>query len=183
MRLTLAHPEQSPVHHLEGVSFQVDQEKQQPIFWRRQRTVLIGRLPAGGARFPIEAPVGHRSLKHGFKGRNQPLKLLQRQAGQVQHLRGAGLHVGEPSMAHGGSLLSSEAQAIINRDELYRDALPHLPLVLGREGKVYTTVNHKSVAAISHMALSLAARFSSRVANRRNGLHRWTSRSIRLRRW
>jgi hypothetical protein len=69
MGLALTLPEQSPLHYLKGVSFQVDQAKQQPIFWRRQRTVLIGRVPAGGARLPIEAPVGHISLERGFKGR------------------------------------------------------------------------------------------------------------------
>jgi len=95
MGLALAHPEQSPLHHLKGVRFQVDQETQPPIFWRRERTVFIGRVPAGGARLPIEAPVSHIRLERGFKGPDQWLKLLQRQAGQIQHLRGAGLDVGE----------------------------------------------------------------------------------------
>jgi hypothetical protein len=70
MGLTLAHPKQSPVHDLEGVRFQVDQDKQQPICWRRQRTVLIGRVPAGGARLAIEAPGGHMSLEGGLKRRH-----------------------------------------------------------------------------------------------------------------
>ena len=37
-----------------GVGLQVDQEEKQLICWRRQRTVLIGRVPPGGAWFSIE---------------------------------------------------------------------------------------------------------------------------------
>jgi hypothetical protein len=32
MGCALAHPEPPPLHHLEGIRLQVDQEKQQPIF-------------------------------------------------------------------------------------------------------------------------------------------------------
>jgi len=54
--------------------------------------------------------------------------------------------------------------------------------VLGCVCKVYITPTHKMVAAISHMAWSLAARFSSRVAKRRHGLQRLIRRSRRFRR-
>jgi hypothetical protein len=96
MGLALAHPEQSPLHHLEGVRFQVHQDKQQPIFWHRQRTVLVGRVPPGGARLPIEAPCGHVGLECSLKGQDQPLKLVDGETGQIQHLCGTGLDVGEP---------------------------------------------------------------------------------------
>jgi hypothetical protein len=96
MGLALSHPKQSPLHDLEGVRFQVDEDKQQPIFRRRQWTVLIGRIVASGARLPIEAPVGDMGLEGGFKGRDQRLKLLYRQAGQIQHLCRVSLEIGEP---------------------------------------------------------------------------------------
>jgi hypothetical protein len=68
MGLALAHPEQPSLHHLERIRLQVDQDKQQPILRRRQRTVRIGRVPAGGARPPIEAPCGHMRFERGLKG-------------------------------------------------------------------------------------------------------------------
>ena len=57
-----------------------------------------------------------------------------------------------------------------------------LGIALGRVGKVERTPHHTMVAAISPMALSWAARFSSRVAQRRQGLQRLIRRSLRLRR-
>ena len=93
--LALVHPEQPPLHHLEGIGFQVGQDKQQPILGRRQRTVLIGGIPAGRARLPIEAPPGHMGLKGGLKRRDQAPKFIQGQTGQIQHLERAGLEVGE----------------------------------------------------------------------------------------
>ena len=70
MGLALPHPEQPPLYHLEGVSFQVDQDKQEPILRRRQRTVRVGRVPAGGAQLPIETPMGHVGLEGYLKGRH-----------------------------------------------------------------------------------------------------------------
>jgi hypothetical protein len=116
MGLALAHAEQPPLHHLEGVSLQIDQDTQQPILGGRQGTVLVGRLSANGAWPPIEAPVGHMRLERGLKGRDQVPKLVQGKTGQIQDLRGAALEIGEPSRAHGGGLLSLEAQHTINRD-------------------------------------------------------------------
>ena len=118
MGCALAHPEQPPLHHLEGRGLQIDQDKQQAILGCRQGAVLGGRVPAGGARLPIEAPVDHMSGKRDLKGRDSRLKLVPRETGQIPHLRGSGLDVGEPSTAYGGGLLSSEAQDIRNRDEL-----------------------------------------------------------------
>ena len=68
MRFALAHPEQPPLHHLEGIGLQVHQDKQQPILGGRQRTVRVGRVPPSGARLPIEAPVDHMGLERGLKG-------------------------------------------------------------------------------------------------------------------
>jgi hypothetical protein len=58
--------------------------------------------------------------KHGFIGRDRLRELLQRQAGQTQHLNGSSLDVGESSTAHANGLLVSEAQNTANRDDLYR---------------------------------------------------------------
>jgi hypothetical protein len=66
--LALVHPEQPPLHHLEGIGFQVGQDKQEPILGRRQRTSLIGAIPAGRARLSIEAPLGHMGLERSLKG-------------------------------------------------------------------------------------------------------------------
>jgi hypothetical protein len=96
MGLALAQAEQPPLHHLERIGLQIDQDKQQPILRRRQRTVLVGRVPSSGARLPIEAPAGHMSLERGLKGLDQWLKLIHGETGQIQDLRGAGLEIGEP---------------------------------------------------------------------------------------
>lgn len=70
MGFALAHPEQPSLHDLEGVSLQVDEDEQQPVLWRRQRTVLVGRIPAGRARLPIEPPRSHMVLERSVKGCN-----------------------------------------------------------------------------------------------------------------
>ena len=36
---TLAHAEQASLHHLERIGFQVSEDEEQAIFWRRERTV------------------------------------------------------------------------------------------------------------------------------------------------
>jgi hypothetical protein len=118
MGRALAHAEQPSLDDLERIGLQRDQENQQPILRRRQRTVLVGRIPPGGARFPIEAPVGHVALERGLKGWDQRLKLVHGETGQIQDLRRAGLEIGEPSRAHSCGLLSLEAQYTLNRDEL-----------------------------------------------------------------
>jgi hypothetical protein len=56
----------------------------------------VCRVPASRTWLPIEAPVGHMGLERGFKDWDQRLKLRQRETGQIQHLRGAGLETGEP---------------------------------------------------------------------------------------
>ena len=119
MGLALAHAEQPSLDNLERIGLPRDQEQQQPIRRRRQRTVVVGRLPPGGARLPIEAPVGHVALERGLQGGDQRLKLLHGETGQIQDLRRAGLQIGEPSRAHSCGLLSLEAQYTLNRDELY----------------------------------------------------------------
>ena len=106
MRLALTPPEQSPLHDLAGVRFQVDQDQPQSIFWRRPRTVLIGRVPASGARLAIQAPGGPMRWEGCLKRRNPLLQLLQGETGPIQHLRGAGLDVGESSRAPGCARLS-----------------------------------------------------------------------------
>ena len=70
MGFALAYPEQPSLHDLEGVGLQIDQDEQQPVLGGRQRTVLVGRIPAGRARLPIEAPVGHMALEGSLKGRH-----------------------------------------------------------------------------------------------------------------
>ena len=57
-------------------------------------------------------------LERRLEGREQLLKLVERQTRHIQALRGAGLQIGKPYTGHSGCLLSMEAQYIINRDKL-----------------------------------------------------------------
>jgi hypothetical protein len=118
IRFALAHAAQAPLHHLERIGLQVGEQKEQPIFRRRQGAVLVDGKLASGAGFPIEAPHGHMRLKRRLKGWDKLLKLVERQAREIQELYGAGLQISEPSTCHRGCLLSWEAQHTINRDEL-----------------------------------------------------------------
>jgi hypothetical protein len=45
MGFALAHAEQSPLHDLERIGLQVDQDQQQSILGGRQRAVLVGGEP------------------------------------------------------------------------------------------------------------------------------------------
>jgi hypothetical protein len=84
MGLALTHPEQPPLHDLEGRGLQVDQEKQEPILRRGQGTVRVGGIPTRGARSSIETPLGHMGLVRGLKGGNERLKLSPCETGQVE---------------------------------------------------------------------------------------------------
>jgi hypothetical protein len=81
---TLAHTKQAPVHHLERIGFQIDQNEEQAILRARERTGLVDREPAGDPRLPIEAPCGEMRLKCRLEGRDELLKLIERHAGQIQ---------------------------------------------------------------------------------------------------
>jgi hypothetical protein len=111
----LAHAEQTPLDPLERRGFEGDQKEEQAIFRRRERTVLVDRKPAGRPRFPVEAPRRHMGLECRLKGRDEELKLVERQAGQIQELRGTGLHIDASYTGHTWCLLSVEAQHTINR--------------------------------------------------------------------
>src|SRR5882672_7719524 len=92
--------------HLEGIGLQVDQDKQEPIFRCRQGTVLVDSKPARGPRLPIHAPCRHLGVERRLEGRDQLLKLVERQAGEIQDLHRAGLQLGKPYTSHGSCLLS-----------------------------------------------------------------------------
>jgi Tn3 transposase DDE domain len=109
----LAHAKQAPLDHLEAVCFEVGEQEEQSIFRRRERTVFVDREPAGGPRFPIEAPCREMGVVRGLEGRDQLLKLCKGQARQIQKLRRARLHIGEPDTGHLWCLLSWEAQYTI----------------------------------------------------------------------
>jgi hypothetical protein len=96
IRFALAYAKQASLHHLEGIRFQVDQNEEQPIFGCRQRTVLIDDKLAGGPGFAIEAPCRHMGSEGGLEGWHQLLKLVERQAGEIQEFCRAGLHISEP---------------------------------------------------------------------------------------
>jgi hypothetical protein len=101
------------MHHLERIGFQVGKNEEQAIFRRRKRTVLVHGKPVGGPRFPIETPRRQMRLVRGFKRRNQLLKLVEAQTGEIQELGGARLHIGESYTGHLWCLLSWEAEYTI----------------------------------------------------------------------
>ncbi len=96
IRFALTHTEEASLDHLEAVRLQVREQEEQPVFWRWQGTVAIDGKLAGGPGFPIEPPHGHMRLERGLKGWDKLLKLVERQTREIQELRGAILHVGEP---------------------------------------------------------------------------------------
>jgi hypothetical protein len=102
----LHHPEQAPLHDLERLRFQGDQDKQEPIFRCRQGAVLVDGKPARGPRLPIHAPRRHPGVERRLEGWDQLLKLVERQAREIQERYRAGLQRGEPSTSHGSCLLS-----------------------------------------------------------------------------
>jgi hypothetical protein len=57
-------------------------------------------------------------LEGRLEGRHQLLKLVKGQAGEIQELHRAELHIGKPYTGHVWCLLSWEAQYTINRDNL-----------------------------------------------------------------
>ena len=95
MGFALHHPEQAPLHDLERIRFQVDQDKQEPIFRGRQGAVLVHGKAAHGPRLPIHAPRRHSGVERRLEGRDQLLKLVKRQAREIQELSRAGLQLGE----------------------------------------------------------------------------------------
>src|SRR5215813_7681283 len=102
----LDHPEQAPVHHLEGIGFKVDQNEQEAIFWCREGAGFVDGKPACSPRFSIHAPRRHLGVERRLEGGNQLLKLVERQAHEIQELYRAGLQLGEPYTSHGSCLLS-----------------------------------------------------------------------------
>ena len=87
----LDHTEQASVHHLEGIGFEIDQNEQEAIFRCREGTVSVDAKPARSPRFPIHAPRCHTGVERGLEGWDQLLKLLERQAGEIEELQRAGL--------------------------------------------------------------------------------------------
>jgi hypothetical protein len=96
MGFALPQAEEASLPHLEGGGLQGGEEEEQPVFRCRQETVLIHAKLAGGPGCPIEPPRGHMRLERGLKGWDELLKLVARQAREIQELRGAGLQISEP---------------------------------------------------------------------------------------
>ena len=94
--LALAHAEKPSLHHLQAVGLQIRQQEEQPIFRRRQRAGLVDGEATGGAWSTIKAPTTHMRLESCLERRDQDLKLLQSEAGEIQELRGAEPHISEP---------------------------------------------------------------------------------------
>jgi len=95
IRFALEHAEQASLDDLERVGLQIREEEAQTIFRCRQGAMLVDGKPARGPGCPIEAPRRHMRLERRFKGWDQDLKLLERQAGHIQKLRRARLRIGK----------------------------------------------------------------------------------------
>jgi hypothetical protein len=64
---------------------------------------LVHGTPAGGPRFSIETPCGHRRLERHLEGWDEGLKLVNGHAGDIQKRCGAGLQVSEPYTGQRGA--------------------------------------------------------------------------------
>src|SRR5262249_27056240 len=78
----------------------------QPVFGGRHTAGLLHAPLASGSGFAIEAPRGHPGLERRLKGRDQRLKLGERQAGAMQARRGAGLQSSTADTSHAWCLLA-----------------------------------------------------------------------------
>src|SRR5215472_12103928 len=105
MRFALPHAEQASLDDLKRIRFQVGQNKQEPVFGCPQGAVLIDGKSACGSRFPIEAPRRHSCVERGLKGRDQLLKLVEGQAGEIQELCGTRLQISVPWSRRTASML------------------------------------------------------------------------------
>ena len=79
------------MHHLECVGFEVDQDEQEPVFRCREGAAFVDGKPASSPRFPIHPPGRHPGVERGLERRDQLLKLVERQAGEIEELRVDGL--------------------------------------------------------------------------------------------
>jgi hypothetical protein len=79
------------VHYLKGVGFEVDQDEQEPVFRCREGAVFVDAKPARSSRFPIHPPCRHPGVERGLERQDELLKLVERQAGEIQELQRAGL--------------------------------------------------------------------------------------------
>jgi len=92
----LDHAEQTPLDHLERIGLEIGEEEEQPLFRRRQGAVVVHAKAASGPRLPIHPPRRHPGVERGLEGRDQLLKLVEGQAGEIQELGWTGLQIGEP---------------------------------------------------------------------------------------
>jgi len=105
----LAHAKPAPLHHLEALRLQVRAQEEEPVFRRRQGAVLVHATLTRRPGWPIEPPRRQGGVARRLTGRDRLLECVERQAGEIQDLRGAGLHVGTLSTGHAWRLLSWEA--------------------------------------------------------------------------
>jgi hypothetical protein len=86
--------------------------------------------------------VGHVALERGLKAQPQRPKFIDGETGQIEHLCGAGLKIGEPSRAHQGreAYFPDELSAIMlhqrmKTTELERQQSRIIPWVFHRDGE------------------------------------------------
>jgi len=96
IRFALDHTKQAALYYLERIRFEVDQNEEQPIFRRRQGAVLVDGKPTRGPRLAIHPPRRHPGVERGLEGRDELLKLIEGQAGEIQKLHRARLQRGKP---------------------------------------------------------------------------------------
>lgn len=102
----LTHATQAFLHHGERGSLDLGQTKQKPVLRGWQGAVLRHAKLAGGSGLAIEAPRGPMGLERRLAGWDERLKLVEGQAGPIQALQRAILHVGALYMCPEGRLLA-----------------------------------------------------------------------------
>lgn len=92
-RLGLAHTEQTPMEHLNGILLEIDQNEQESIFRCGQWAVLLGRILPRLPLPPMQGPCGHVAQECRLKGRHQCCKLVHGQARQISQVGGMGWNI------------------------------------------------------------------------------------------
>ena len=90
IRFALAHAEQASVHHLEGISLEVGEQEEQPVFRGGQGASHIDGEATGRPGFPSSCPAAICAWNAASKGGTRTSNSSEGQAGEIQELHGAG---------------------------------------------------------------------------------------------
>ena len=95
-------PKRRPCPTWKGRGCQAREQEKPALCRGRQGPGLLHGPLARRPRWALEAPCGHRRVQRGCEGRQAAWQRVKRQAGEIPTLRGAVLHVRQPSSGHRG---------------------------------------------------------------------------------